>query len=361
MSSRGAPGGRLAGGQGERPPWRQPGVRDPRVWHLAGATAVVLACAVLAVTGAAASPVAAPVPVVLLAAPPLAVLVLAVGVRTGCCRHRASLLVWPAAVCLVYGFTGAVEPEGPRLVPGLISMGFVFAGLTQRPWRSLVLLVPAVPAFVVAWGGPEPAVLQRTAASVLMWVVVSEVPARLLAHLNAQRRELERLARTDPLTGALNRRDLACRLGDSGRGAVAVIDVDGFKRFNDTHGHLAGDDLLRRLATLLRAGVAPGSDVFRTGGDEFVVVLDEDEASARRRLDEVRLRWAATEQVTLSIGVAPGGPDALRLADRDMYGDKRLRRAAEEVSGAPPATPPPPTIDLDLDAGGDEDPEPTPA
>ncbi|MCX6407841.1 MAG: GGDEF domain-containing protein [Propionibacteriales bacterium] len=310
------------------------------MWHVCGAVAVFVESLVLAVTAATSSPPGTATPVVLLAAPPLAALALMVGLRFGCWRRRSTLLVWPAAVCVVYGLVGVDAPEAARLVPGLVSMAFVFAGLTQPPWRSLWLLGPAVPAFVVAWGGFEGPVLQRTTATAVMWVIVSELPARLITHLNEQRVELERLARTDPLTGVLNRRDLACRLdASSGRSTLAVIDVDGFKRFNDTHGHVAGDDLLRRLGALLACSVHGSGDVFRTGGDEFVLVLDEDEASARRRLEELRRWWAATEQVTLSMGVAPGGPDGLRHADLDMYGDKRLRRAAEQVTESPPESP----------------------
>lgn len=306
------------------------------MWHVCGAVAVFVESVVLAVTAATSSPPGTATPVVLLAAPPLAALALMVGLRFGCWRRRSTLLVWPAAVCVVYGLVGVDAPEAARLVPGLVSMAFVFAGLTQPPWRSLWLLGPAVPAFVVAWGGFEGPVLQRTTATAVMWVIVSELPARLITHLNEQRVELERLARTDPLTGVLNRRDLACRLdASSGRSTLAVIDVDGFKRFNDTHGHVAGDDLLRRLGALLACSVHGSGDVFRTGGDEFVLVLDEDEASARRRLEELRRWWAATEQVTLSMGVAPGGPEGLRHADLDMYGDKRLRRAAEQVTETP--------------------------
>ncbi len=299
--------------------------------------AVFVESVVLAVTAATSTPPGSPTPVALLVAPPLAALVLMVCLRSGCWRRRFTLLLWPAAVCVLYGLVGVDTPAAARLVPGLISMAFVFAGLTQPPWRSLWLLVPAVPAFVVAWGGLEGPVLQRTTATAVMWVIVAELPARLITHLNEQRAELERLARTDPLTGVLNRRDLVCRLeASSGRSTVSVIDVDGFKRFNDTHGHVAGDDLLRRLGALLACSVHGSGDVFRTGGDEFVLVLDEDEASARRRLEELRRWWAATEQVTLSMGVAPGGPEGLRHADLDMYGDKRLRRAAGQGTEAPP-------------------------
>ncbi|MCO7239431.1 GGDEF domain-containing protein [Aeromicrobium sp. CnD17-E] len=329
-----------ARGPAERPPWRRPGAWDLRVWHVCGAVAVFVESVVLAVTTATSTPSGSPTPVALLVAPPLAALVLMVCLRSGCWRRRSTLLLWPAAVCVVYGLVGVDAPAAARLVPGLISMAFVFAGLTQPPWRSLWLMVPAVPAFVVAWGGLEGSVLQRTAATAVMWVIVSELPARLITHLHEQRAELERLARTDPLTGVLNRRDLVCRLDtSSGRSTVSVIDVDGFKRFNDTHGHLAGDDLLRRLGGLLSTSLAGVGDVFRTGGDEFVVVLDEEESSARQRLEEVRRRWAAGEQVTLSIGIAPGGPEALRHADLDMYGDKRLRRAAEQVTETPPGSP----------------------
>jgi diguanylate cyclase (GGDEF)-like protein len=97
------------------------------------------------------------------------------------------------------------------------------------------------------------------------------------------RRQLETQARTDPLTGLANRRGLelalepALRESSPGRdrpgaaGAVFVLDLDGFKPVNDTHGHAVGDLLLRAIAERLQSCARAGDTVARLGGDEFVV------------------------------------------------------------------------------------------
>jgi two-component system cell cycle response regulator len=149
-------------------------------------------------------------------------------------------------------------------------------------------------------------------------------------------RTTSRQAVTDPLTGLANRRQLISDLEDSFRdrhraATLAFFDLDGFKRYNDTYGHVVGDALLVRLAGALSTAVAAQGAAYRLGGDEFCVLLDgryppHDQliASARSALTE---RGAGFD-VTTSVGVAlmpdeAGTPDAaLRLADERMYADK---------------------------------------
>lgn len=143
--------------------------------------------------------------------------------------------------------------------------------------------------------------------------------------------ELERLTRIDGLTGLGNRRYFDEYILAEWRRALRLrtpmsllmIDVDNFKRFNDTHGHLAGDDVLRRVADAIRDGVTRSGDLAaRFGGEEFVVVLlDCDLAGARtvaeHLADQVRALAIAREggHVTVSIGAATTVPDEASSVD----------------------------------------------
>jgi len=161
--------------------------------------------------------------------------------------------------------------------------------------------------------------------------------------------EAERLATTDGLTGLLNRRTLATQLVARVREAqryrrplsLLLIDVDHFKKVNDTHGHPAGDAVLRGVAAVARAQARETDLVARYGGEELAVVLPETDAAGARAIAE-RLRAAvestahASDQgalrVTVSVGVAtwPGGgqnPDELlTTADRALYRAKQTGR-----------------------------------
>ena len=161
--------------------------------------------------------------------------------------------------------------------------------------------------------------------------------------------QLHQLSTEDPLTGLANRRrwdqvlEAACaRTGRPG-GAVAVVlvDVDQLKAINDLNGHAGGDEVLRQIADVLRAGVRAGDLVARLGGDEMGILLPGVETARAVALAE-QIRAAAselvpavdrTEQVTLSLGVASSGnrtigPDELTAeADIQLYLAKQTRNA----------------------------------
>lgn len=167
---------------------------------------------------------------------------------------------------------------------------------------------------------------------------------------NARALEAELAADTDALTGVYSRRawerlvadeaDRFDRLADPA--AVVVIDLDGLKRTNDEAGHAAGDELLIAGAGAIRAAVRDNDPVARLGGDEFGVLLRQctvDAAATRA----ARIRDALqARRVPASVGVAAAVPGqglraAIQAADRDMYADKRSRRAAVVI---PPPAPP---------------------
>jgi diguanylate cyclase (GGDEF)-like protein len=154
------------------------------------------------------------------------------------------------------------------------------------------------------------------------------------AHQLIAQRDLMRFARQDPLTGLDNR--LALReqfeepsLEPTKAVALLYLDLDGFKRVNDRHGHQVGDALLCVVATRFAACLRPGERVFRMGGDEFVVLSrvrqrSDAAAIARRLLASLSEPYAldsATVQIGASIGIA--------LADADYTDLDELMAAAD--------------------------------
>jgi diguanylate cyclase (GGDEF)-like protein len=147
------------------------------------------------------------------------------------------------------------------------------------------------------------------------------------------------LADHDPLTNLLNRRSFVQRLdAEVARSrrytrplALVVFDLDELKTVNDTQGHAAGDEALKRVADALRATIRSGDNAFRIGGDEFAVILPEAEehdarAAAQRIADELQL--AASFGVAVCSAECEAGT-LLREADDAMYRMKRRRRAQE--------------------------------
>jgi len=150
-----------------------------------------------------------------------------------------------------------------------------------------------------------------------------------------------REAVTDDLTGLGNRRQLVARLQrllDSRGGrpvtTFALFDLDGFKVYNDTFGHFAGDLLLRRLGGNLATSVAPGGVAYRLGGDEFCVLVPHDRADLDVVLEAASASLTETGE-GFTVRSSQGSvvlPDeasdpaaALRLADRRMYAHKGRR------------------------------------
>ena len=150
---------------------------------------------------------------------------------------------------------------------------------------------------------------------------------------------LEQLAYRDPLTGLLNRRAFLSEFGarmDEGRVGLITLDVDRFKRYNDTYGHPAGDAVLWRVAKILRSAAGKDDLVARMGGEEFVVLLPGASlARASAFAERLRTAFHAGEwpqaAVTASFGVTVSGPDdgtdsLLVRADHALYRAKKLGR-----------------------------------
>jgi diguanylate cyclase (GGDEF)-like protein/PAS domain S-box-containing protein len=177
---------------------------------------------------------------------------------------------------------------------------------------------------------------------------LSEAHAELAAReheLREANRRLEALATEDALTGLKNYRHFRERLTDEFQRArrynhcltLILMDVDRFKAFNDTHGHLAGDTVLASVGALLREAVRDTDLVARYGGEEFVVILPHTDGSdGLAAAERLRRTLEATGRdgvgITASFGVASSNPamrdanDLIAAADAALYESKSLGR-----------------------------------
>jgi two-component system, cell cycle response regulator len=187
----------------------------------------------------------------------------------------------------------------------------------------------------------------------------SELAARIRVHLKVRKlqaklvganRELVRLVNLDPLTDVFNRRQLMLRLDEEFLRSrrydrpfsFVLLDIDHFKRVNDTYGHQAGDAAMVEVAAVLKATLRCHDSVARYGGEEFAVILPETPAengviAAERIRAAVEARTIAHEEqsirVTASLGVAAfphtlvdKPSDLISLADAALYDAKRCGR-----------------------------------
>lgn len=170
----------------------------------------------------------------------------------------------------------------------------------------------------------------------------------LAATIVVRSRELRLLSTRDRFTGLLNRavfneqleREIAVARREGGRFAVAMLDIDYFKRFNDTYGHAGGDEALRLVAQTLRSSCRESDVVARYGGEEFALILPGVRSGrAHDLLERFRRTIAATPihlpgqrrpvSLTVSIGVASWPEDGESPADVLACADRRLYEAKE--------------------------------
>ena len=200
--------------------------------------------------------------------------------------------------------------------------------------------------WVLAIEDPDGPGLNLPIALAILGISLAALLGALIVTWNRRERmrELERQASEDALTGLDNRRrfekDLATAMARSQRdranGALLIIDIDDFKRVNDSQGHPAGDQLIKEVAEVLRGRTRRSDNLARLGGDEFAVILprcsrEEAQIAAEAIAREVReYRSGETEEpVTVSVGVAMFGEDprtsaatVFSEADTAMYAAK---------------------------------------
>ena len=164
--------------------------------------------------------------------------------------------------------------------------------------------------------------------------------------------EAEEIASRDALTGLHSRLSVEGQIGRSLHGrapfCVAIIDIDEFKRVNDEHGHLVGDELLKKFAAKLQSVCRSTDTIGRWGGDEFLLLLHCGIAEARMQIDRLR-EWVCGSytvqgsttpcklQVRVSIGHAERLPgETMKVlvdrADAEMYRDKAASRARKSIA-----------------------------
>lgn len=263
----------------------------------------------------------------------------------------------PSAVVLLSPWSAKVQAGwllAAASVLALVTAGYGSGAVQDNDWPA-IWLVLAISALVSLAGALAAAKMRRRAFELQMEARSAHLATLAreaeLGHLNA---ELALVTLKDPLTGLGNRRRLdeeltaaAARSTRYGNDcAIALLDIDGFKPYNDSLGHVAGDAALQAVATVLTATVRATDTVCRFGGDEFVVVMPTQplEGAARtaerirRAVEDLQLRYptpSGPKVLTISVGIAllgrsaaRGGDEVLRNADAELYRDKATRIAA---------------------------------
>jgi diguanylate cyclase (GGDEF)-like protein len=271
------------------------------------------------------------------------------------------LPMWFLALAPALGsiLTGAVICLGGSEASAAYALYFAWVLIAAGNYLSRTVtalhgvIAVAVYALAIQVTSPAPALAGLGLAMVAGTAAVAAViMASLATHVRAVVARLEDDARTDPLTGLDNRRALReafqrefARSDRTGRPlSLIVLDLDHFKRFNDTLGHAAGDEALRRLAKILEDITRAIEITARTGGEEFAILVpDADEDGAVALAERLRIavatEFAESESpLTVSCGIAvyrPGGRLAVDLfdaADRALYVAKESGRDRVEVS-----------------------------
>jgi diguanylate cyclase (GGDEF)-like protein len=168
-----------------------------------------------------------------------------------------------------------------------------------------------------------------------------------VSNYQAKLEKAETLAFRDSLTGLRSRlcveSQIERRVGSDARFCVAIIDIDAFKKVNDAHGHLTGDELLKQFALELKSACRANDLIGRWGGDEFIILLDYGLAEASAQIERLG-KWVCGNyelpgrtgvkklRVDASIGLAEHVPgetmkDLLARADAAMYLNKAATRA----------------------------------
>ena len=258
-------------------------------------------------------------------------------------RHRVEIIPFTYFFVLILTvLAGGLILQGSSIIYWYYPFAFIILSIAKHRQARIMLalsILVFVPAVFLA---TDTGIAARFGATYIMVCVFGDIVVRLLDKAQAQQ---ALLTLTDPLTGAFNRRSFLSTLGDAaescrrgiGTASLIAIDIDHFKQINDTLGHKAGDEALKNIVASLTLRKRKLDKVYRTGGEEFVVLAHNIEpGEAIAFADSLRIAVEQAdiipEQVlTISIGVADYSTehsidDWIRQADANLYEAKRRGR-----------------------------------
>lgn len=285
-------------------------------------------------------------------------------------QHLALVTILLAGI----GITAIDQLVRNEMTPFLMACVICASLFLIPPGRALILYPAAYGLFYYAMGRaqPDPIILfsnwvngiTATGIALGLSLILWNGFLRELHHqqqiaqheeeIRRKNAELERLASIDPLTGLMNRRsfqeavqrEVSLMQRSGGESCLGIVDIDHFKRFNDDHGHLMGDELLKRFAHILTQQARPQDLVARWGGEEFLILFPKTPLEEARIVAE-HLRAAVEEglstgpphiPVTASFGLARLDPRAAdpfvhsyREADRALYAAKKAGRNQVQI------------------------------
>lgn len=266
---------------------------------------------------------------------------------------RIAMLAVFSLVWLPFGYL--TSPGSSSAMPYLaIMVAFILAVIARNPVEyafpvAMIIQMPFLfrtellfPDHYPAYTDPAVHINDLTVNFTIALIAIIVTLVFMMREYDAAHRRLYELSVLDDLTGLYNRRYLIeCletetnRSGRRGKSfALAFMDLDNFKRINDTLGHLEGDRVLSGIAKILKAGVRNYDIVSRFGGDEFVMVFPEtgrDEAENRMRELEIHLKIFSEPYAHLGFAVSWGVSESgsrtvaemLALADEMLYNKKK--------------------------------------
>jgi len=242
----------------------------------------------------------------------------------------------------------------------LVLMDIQMPGKSGMDWLAEIVEKQLAPVVMLTGSGTEEIAVQSIQEGAVGYLsksslskekLVKTIDAALgkwqrMQQSSANQEELERLANFDSLTGLYNRRAILRRLDEEIKHAnryreelsLSMVDIDHFKKVNDQYGHLTGDDVLEKLATLLRQNIRGPDSVGRYGGEEFIIILSKADLSAalvvaeriRKAIEmaEMKDSEGSVFGITVSLGLSSyrPGEDKYSLISR---ADDALYKAKE--------------------------------